>query len=154
MNDEIVKVEALSAGTRSKKEGLSILFIEKGSGTCLRGHEVLHLEENMVYTGVSDCFQQFELVEDTTGYLVAIDPDKLGTKFETETLAYKSLFSIHRLSLRLDAESAEEMSWLMTRIIKKTRSKEKYRTEIIQNYVGLLMLHLRCELQDDLVLAL
>lgn len=143
--------ETLSLSARLDKDWLSLLFVLKGSGTCLRGGEVLRLEERTVYTGVSGCFRQFKLVDGTTGYLVTINPNQLGAILENVTVAYKGLFSSSRSCVRLDAETAEEMNWLITKIIKRT--KEKHRFEIIQKYVSLILLYLKAEIKDELLLV-
>ena len=135
--EEIVALQPVSTRRRTIGERLSILFVLKGNGRCLQGGEVLVLEEKTVYTGILDCFQQFEIEEGATGYLVAIDPNKLGTIFESVTIAYQRLFAVNQPCLRLDGESAEEMNWLVTKILIKARSKEKYKIDIVQKYVSL-----------------
>lgn len=151
--EEIAALQPVSTRRRKIEEHLSILFVLKGNGKCLQGGEVLVLEEKTVYTGILDCFQQFEIDEGTTGYLVAINPNKLATIFESVTIAYKRLFAVNQPCLHLDGESAEEMNWLITRILKKARSKEKYKFDIIQRYVSLLLLDLRSKIEDGLRLV-
>jgi AraC family transcriptional regulator, transcriptional activator of pobA len=134
-------------------ECLSILFIGKGNGRCLRHGEPLILQENTVYTGFANCFQQFELEEAAIGYLVSVNPRKLATSFESVTVVYEELFAGNRPGIRLDPESAGEIHWLVTRIIKGMHSKDKYTLEFVQKYVSLLLLCLKAQLRDELVLV-
>lgn len=151
--EEIACLQTMSTGKGTNNQRLSILFVVKGGGKCRKGGEVIMLQDKTVYTGIADCFQEFEIDEDAIGYLVRINPHKLETVVDPVTVAYKVLFAIHRPCLRLDTELAEEMDWLMTRILKKGRSKEKYSIEIVHKYVSLLLLHLRSGIEDDLVLV-
>jgi AraC family transcriptional activator of pobA len=151
--EEIACLQSISASTWADKERLSILFIAKGGGRCRQGGEGIVLQERTVYTGMADCFQEFEIDKGTIGYLVSINPHKLEMVLENVTVAYKGLFAIRRPCLRLDAELTEEMDWLMTRIFRKGRSKEKYSIEIVHKYVSLLLLHLQSEIEDELVLV-
>lgn len=161
-SDEIIRINSIeefgilpSGGARPRIGGgwLSILFVQKGGGVCRRGNEVLLLEERTVYTGLADCFRQFELYEGTTGYLIAIDLDRLGSLLDSVTIAFKDIFVIHRPCLRLGAESVDEMDWLVSRILKKMRLEQRHRTEIVQKYVSLLLLHLSSEIKDEWVLV-
>ena len=149
--EELASRQTLTPDTRMIRERLSILFMAKGSGRCRQGGEVLVLTGKTVYTGGSDCFRQFELEKDAAGYLIAVDPEKLGTIFEGVTISYKDLFALNGLCLPLDDESVEEMNWLVTRIVKKAGSKENYKLEIVQKYVSLLMLQLKSKIKDELV---
>ena len=160
--DEMLTVESLEemaarqpmpAYTRSSRERLSILFIVKGNGTCVHQGQQLTLEDKTVYTGFANCFQQFDIGKGTIGYLLGFSPQKLATSFESVTVAYEELFAINRPCIRLDAESAEEMNWIVTRIVRGVRSGEKYSIEIVHKYVSILLLCLKAQLRDELVLV-
>lgn len=110
------------------KERLQILFIGK-----------------TVYTGISHWFREFEIGEATTGYLLSIDLSRLG---ESITVSYKDLFA--GTCLHLDDDSAEEVNWLVARIVKKVSSKENYKMEIVQKYLELLLLQLKSEINEEL----
>ena len=135
------------------KECLSILFISKGNGRCMRHGEPLILQENTVYTGLANCFQHFELDEGTIAFLVSADPQRLATSFESVTVVYEELFAGNRPGIRLDPESAGEIHWLVTRIIKGMQSNDKYSLEIVHKYGSLLLLCLKAQLGDQLVLV-
>ncbi|PSL43013.1 AraC-like DNA-binding protein [Chitinophaga niastensis] len=160
--DEIVTIKLLeqisapqtgSSYSCPIRKRLSILFIVKGSGKCLHRGEVIDLQDKTVYTGFSDCFQQFDIGEGTVGYLLGINPQNLTRVFESVTVVYEGLFATTQPCLRLDAESAEEMNWVVTRILKEAGSKEKYRMEIVHRYISLLLLYLKSQLKNELVLV-
>ena len=124
---------------RNHNQRLTILFIATGSGKCICNGEPVTLRDQAIYTGFADCFQQVTIDEGTTGYRLTIDPLKWETGGFVET----------RTSLRLTAESCEEIDWLMRRIEKRSRLKEKSNIEIVHTYISLLLLHLRSETQDE-----
>lgn len=160
--DEIVTIRSLeqisalptaSTWSRPIRERLSILFIVKGSGKCLHRGEVIDLQDKTIYTGFSDCFRQFDIGEGTIGYLLGINLQNLTKVFENVTVVYEGLFAANRPYFRLDAESAEEMNWIVTRIVKEAGSKERSRIEIVHRYISILLLYLRSQLKDELVLV-
>ena len=160
--DEMITVESLEeidawqpmpTCTRATRERLFILFIVKGTGSCIHQGELLILEDETVYTGFGNCFQQFVIGKGTIGYLLGVDLQKLAMSFESITVAYEELFAINRPCIRLDAESAEELNWVVTRILRGLRSREKYSIEIVYNYTSLLLLCLKTQLRDELVLV-
>ena len=160
--DEIITIASLqqiasrhnySAHTRTIKDHLTILFILKGGGQCLHRGKVIALEDNTVYIGSVNCFQQFEIEEDTTGYLLNINRQKLTMLLENVTVVYEGLFSVNRPHLRLDAESADEMNWVVTRILKEAASKERCNLELVYRYASLFLFYLRSQLTDELVLV-
>ena len=147
---EIAHLREISYCKYSNKERLSILFIVKGGGKCRQGGTVIGLQDKTAYTGMANCFQDFELEEGTIGYLVSINPHTLETVLGGVSVAFRVLFQIRRPCIRLDTELVEEMHWLMTRILKKGRSKEPQRVDIVIKYVSLLLLHLHGEIADEL----
>lgn len=158
--DEIVTIKSLaqisapstnSDASGSTRERLSLLFIVKGSGKCLCKGEVIDLQDKTIYTGSSDCFQQFEIGEGTVGYLLGINPQNLARVFESVAVLYEGLFATNRPCFSLDTESAEEINWVVTRILKEAKSKEPYRTDIAHRYVSLLLLYLKSQLKNELV---
>jgi len=162
MMDELITVESLEeiaarqpmlTCTRATREWLSILFIVKGNGKCVHQGELLILEGKTVYTGFGNCFQQFDIGKETIGYLLGVNPKKLATSFESINVVYEELFTINRPCIHLDAESAEEVNWIVTRILRGVRSRERYNIEIVHKYVSLLLLYLKAQLRDKLVLV-
>lgn len=160
--DEIIMIESLEeiaacqprpTCTWATKEWLSILFIVKGNGRFIHQGELLTLEDKTVYTGFANGFQQFDIGDGTIGYLLGVNLQKLATSFESVSVAYKELFANSRPCIRLDAESAEEMYWVVTRILRGVRSRGKYSIEIVHKYVSLLLLCLKAQLSDELVLV-
>ena len=160
--EEIIRVESLEeiaacpsmpTCTRPTKEWLSILFIVKGNGKCIYQGEPVILEDRTVYTGLANGFQQFDIGDGAIGYLLGVNLKKLATSFESVTVAYEELFTNSRSCIRLDAESAEEMNWVVTRILRGGRSRGKYSIEIVHKYVSLLLLCLKAQLSDELVLV-
>jgi AraC family transcriptional activator of pobA len=151
--EEIAVCQSMPTCTRATREWLSILFIVKGNGRCIQQGEGLILEDKTVYTGPGNCFQQFEIGDGTIGYLLGVNLQKLATSFESVTVAYEELFAIGRSCIHLDTESAEEMDWVVTRILRGVRSRGKYSLEIVHKYVSLLLLCLKAQLGDDLVLV-
>ncbi len=150
---QITPGQPAPARTQVSNEFLSILFILKGNGRCLRHGEPLILQDNTVYTGFANCFEQVDLDEAAIGYLVSVNPRRLATSFEHVTVVYEELFAGNRPGIRLDPESAGEIHWLVTRLIKGMHSKDKYTIEFVHKYVSLLLLCLKAQLRDELVLV-
>jgi AraC family transcriptional regulator, transcriptional activator of pobA len=158
--DEIVTIKLLeqisvpqadSSYSGAIRKRLSILFIVKGTGKCLRKGEVIDLQDKTVYIGFSDCFQQFDIGEGTVGYLLNIHPQNLAKVFDGVSVVYEGLFTTNWPWFQLDAESAEEMNWVVTRILKEANAKEKRSIEIAHKYVSLLLLYLQSQLKHELM---
>ena len=158
--DEIITIKSLeqistpsttSSSSHSIRERLSILFIIKGNGNCLHKGKVIDLEDKTIYTGSSSCFQQFNVGEGSIGYLLGINPQHLTSVFESVAVVYEGLFAANRPGFSLDAESVEEMNWVVTRILKEAKSKEAFRMDIAHKYVSLLLLYLKSQLKNELI---
>ena len=135
------KVEKVNRDASHRHNYFEIVWVQKGSGTCLIDLERLDITSDQVYCVTPGQLHHFKANNDLRGYILTFTPDFLLLPEDNVALISRQKYACSR-TIKVSAEMKLEMEDLLQKMIREYDNFFLMRSEILKGLLKIFLIYL------------